>query len=63
MFTDGEFLPVHAALSAAGNGVALHRVPGVPHMSDGPAPATRAGRRAVEARATAFAHGIGGDGD
>ena len=54
-----EALEFAARLSAAGNSVELHLVPGVPHMFDVLAPGIRASRRAVAAWTSAFAHGIG----
>ena len=58
-----EALEFAARLSAAGNSVELHLVPGVPHMFDVLAPDIRASRRAVAAWTTAFAHGVGASGD
>ncbi|MFI6404690.1 alpha/beta hydrolase [Streptomyces sp. NPDC050548] len=58
-----EALEFAARLSAAGNSVELHLVPGVPHMFDVLAPDIRASRRAVAAWTTAFAHGIGATSD
>jgi acetyl esterase/lipase len=56
-----DALAFAARLSAAGNQVELHLVPGVPHMFPALAPAIRASRRAVAAWTSAFAHGIGVD--
>ncbi|MGX9888851.1 alpha/beta hydrolase [Streptomyces sp. NPDC002276] len=58
-----EALEFAARLSAAGNSVELHLVPGVPHMFDVLAPDIRASRRAVAAWTTAFAHGVGATSD
>jgi len=58
-----EALEFATRLSAAGNSVELHLVPGVPHMFDVLAPDIRASRRAVAAWTTAFAHGVGASGD
>ncbi|WP_228387241.1 alpha/beta hydrolase fold domain-containing protein [Streptomyces katsurahamanus] len=56
-----EALEFAARLSAAGNSVEVHLVPGVPHMFDVLAPAVRVSRRAVSAWTAAFADGIGVD--
>ncbi|MGW3287083.1 alpha/beta hydrolase [Streptomyces sp. NPDC001002] len=58
-----EALEFASRLSAAGNSVELHLVPGLPHMFDVLAPTARASRRAVAAWTTAFAHGIGASGN